>query len=584
MSDACLQAKIADFFSGIKLSDTIATVPAVVNIPHLSFSAPLSFSSIHINATASRYRTLRDFDLDVSRLFEKARRFFAPLTREYGHVMSLQRLYNALTAPYPLELPHRGALPPSANSFASISAGPGNARSLNATADEEAGPGVTTHRVSTKDREFTEEARQKGLSIKLGDYVHLMNPDDPTRPIIAQVFKTFVPTKGARTHHVTVCWYYRPEQTVHPSNKLFYETEVFKTGHMCDHPVEDILERITVQFFVKWVRGRPNPPEFYPGWPSYVCHSRYNDKERLMVRVKNWNSCIPDELRQTSYMSVVPYEKLLEPSQFPSPFHYGVRGPGHFGEPRTKAGAEEDDGEEEEEDVPKKKERAPERTTRSGRGEQPPAPAPVPQTAQMHPTMAVPRTATMSTPTPGPSRPYAPQTQLQPAAHRPLRAPSPLSSAAVHTPPAQVNTRSIAAQMGGQQMMDQTVYRDVLPPETCEISPVICSITSDNTARLFDRDIQQRVLWFSGPPLPPGAVSVPRGPNHSLEYLAYRAKKRKGDVAQRPASSKRYSVKRDGATDQDEVVKEPELDTPWWANGHTAQHIAGALQATIDAM
>lgn len=39
-----------------------------------------------------------------------------------------------------------------------------------------------------------------------------MNPDDPTRPIIGQIFKTFVPTKGKQTHHASICWYYRPEQ------------------------------------------------------------------------------------------------------------------------------------------------------------------------------------------------------------------------------------------------------------------------------------------------------------------------------------------------------------------------------------
>lgn len=46
----------------------------------------------------------------------------------------------------------------------------------------------------------------------LGDFVHLINPDDAAKPIIGQVFKSFVPTKGYKTHHLTVCWYFRPEQ------------------------------------------------------------------------------------------------------------------------------------------------------------------------------------------------------------------------------------------------------------------------------------------------------------------------------------------------------------------------------------
>lgn len=46
-----------------------------------------------------------------------------------------------------------------------------------------------------------------------GDYVHMINPNDATRPIVGQVWKTWVPTKGnTQQHHLTVCWYYRPEQ------------------------------------------------------------------------------------------------------------------------------------------------------------------------------------------------------------------------------------------------------------------------------------------------------------------------------------------------------------------------------------
>jgi chromatin structure-remodeling complex subunit RSC1/2 len=37
-----------------------------------------------------------------------------------------------------------------------------------------------------------EELWFKGMSLRLGDWVHLANPDDPGRPIIAQVFRCFV--------------------------------------------------------------------------------------------------------------------------------------------------------------------------------------------------------------------------------------------------------------------------------------------------------------------------------------------------------------------------------------------------------
>lgn len=48
---------------------------------------------------------------------------------------------------------------------------------------------MTTFRVSTKDRTFVDELQYKGWNVRLADWLHLANPDDPARPIVAQVFK-----------------------------------------------------------------------------------------------------------------------------------------------------------------------------------------------------------------------------------------------------------------------------------------------------------------------------------------------------------------------------------------------------------
>lgn len=113
----------------------------------------------------------------MTHLFEKARRFHLEGSTEYGHVLVLQRLYNALTAPYPLTLPPSGEPEPSPTLFASLPAGPGNARSLHETtqeikagaSEEDVGFGVTTFRVGTKDRVFTDEARHKGMAYRVGE-------------------------------------------------------------------------------------------------------------------------------------------------------------------------------------------------------------------------------------------------------------------------------------------------------------------------------------------------------------------------------------------------------------------------------
>ena len=95
-------------------------------------------------------------------------------------------MYQALTSTNPPSGPPYT----SQSNFASIRAGPGTARPLHATGgDNDGQPGVTTFRVSTKDRKFVDEVEYKGWSVRLADWLHLANPDDPSRPIIAQVFK-----------------------------------------------------------------------------------------------------------------------------------------------------------------------------------------------------------------------------------------------------------------------------------------------------------------------------------------------------------------------------------------------------------
>ena len=70
-------------------------------------------------------------------------------------------------------------------------AGPGTATPIN-SAEGDASTGVTMFRVSLKDRKIVDEVHFKGWIVRLADWLHLSNPDDPSRPIIGQVFKCFV--------------------------------------------------------------------------------------------------------------------------------------------------------------------------------------------------------------------------------------------------------------------------------------------------------------------------------------------------------------------------------------------------------
>ncbi|KAL7420864.1 hypothetical protein Q5752_004818 [Cryptotrichosporon argae] len=528
--------------ANVQLSLVFSLVPNASDLPLLSYNAPLSFQGIQQATHSGSYSNLRQLDLDMARLFEKSRRFLEARPVEYARVLTLQRLYNALTAPYPLTLPPTGVPAPSRNAFSSLPAGPGRARHVY---DEPMG--VTTGRVDLAERTITAEARLKGVSYKVGDWVHLVNPDDASKPIVGQIWKTFVPNKGYATHHVTVCWYFRPEQTIHPAEQRFFEREVFKSTRFCDHPVEDILELISCQFIAQYVRGRPKPPAYFRGWPTYVCASRYDDKDHIFSPVKDWLRLVPPEKRTSAYLDVVPYPAPIQIPLVVSPFTVGGRGTGGLGKPRRPRMPQDDVEEAEDPTAP------------VGR------PRPRPGAAVPMPTGPAPP-AYGQRPLPSPAVP--PNQSLQ---RPPARQPWP-------QPTGPFANRTITAIMGGPQVVEQHARREVLPAET---------------AALFEQDAYRNVLWFSGPPLAAGTVPVPRQPQHSLDYLAYLTKRKRGEtpdgrdgkrfaVGTEPEAKEANGVDVDVGVDVDELWGA--LKQEWWAEGKDDDEVLEALEVAVNDM
>ncbi|KAH8822762.1 hypothetical protein DL96DRAFT_1619137 [Flagelloscypha sp. PMI_526] len=304
---------------GNKLSIPLDAVPEEPVIPYLASNVPVSLKSIDTKTRAGEYTTTREFDLDFGRLFDKAKKFHGQYSDAYGGVMLLQRLYNALTSSEPPSGPPYS----STTNFASLAAGPGNVKPVFGQMEGDPMAGVTSHRVIVKDRTFVDELHYKGWTLRLADWVHLANPDDPSQPIVAQIFRLWVNEERSKKGQqgITVSWYYRPSQTFHPASRPFYQNEVFKTSHFAEHPLEDLLEKIAVQFTARHVRGRPRAPYWWPGFPLYVCDSRYNDREKVFVRIKNWASCIPEEVRKNpDWMPIYPFERAIYPVRLGSPF------------------------------------------------------------------------------------------------------------------------------------------------------------------------------------------------------------------------------------------------------------------------
>ncbi|KAI1340651.1 hypothetical protein F5Y15DRAFT_414965 [Xylariaceae sp. FL0016] len=132
---------------------------------------------------------------------------------------------------------------------------------------------------------------------KVGDWVHITNMNDPAKPIVAQLYRTWQDSQGQKW--VNACWYYRPEQTVHRFDKHFLENEVVKTGQYRDHRIDEVVDRCFVMFVTRYNRGRPR------GLPKdkevYVCESRYNEEQHKLNKIKTWASCLPDEVRDKDY-------------------------------------------------------------------------------------------------------------------------------------------------------------------------------------------------------------------------------------------------------------------------------------------
>ena len=131
-----------------------------------------------------------------------------------------------------------------------------------------------------------------------------------------------------------------------------------------------------------------------------------------------------------------------------SPFLRGIRGPGFFAEPR-------EGGEEEEEDETPARRRQPEVTKRQATATATPSRPYVPQAR--YPTPSYPQS--QSTPS---ASTYRPTPTQAPPPSRPGAAPQPTLLPSTHG-------RTIAALMGGPQVVDQVAVREYLPIEVGEL-------------------------------------------------------------------------------------------------------------------
>lgn len=273
-----------------------------------------------IQTPGGGYASSIDFEKAMMLLFKNGRRYFEPSSETYGNLLILQRMYQHLTQSVDSVTEGIDDEIISRN-YTSNKYGPGQ-EGENRDAGETPTVGFQTN---------VARHHYKGMKIAVGNWVHLMNPTDPSRPIIAQVFKTR--TEDLGDHHqdwITANWFLRPEQSKHPRSMTFWANEVIKTGQYVEHHVEDILEVICVIFYTKANRGVPAEGEggWHTGDPLYVCEMRYQPDRDAYFKIKNWASCMPEEVRHKQF-GLVEFDRPNPlPEKLVSPFLRGIDGPG----------------------------------------------------------------------------------------------------------------------------------------------------------------------------------------------------------------------------------------------------------------
>ncbi|KAG8757043.1 hypothetical protein FRC14_002431 [Serendipita sp. 396] len=300
LNGTALQEKMEAVVSVIKTYQTASEqrpILALEDIPTQADSTTtcnelLAWASVTTRVSQRQYTTARTFEKDLFRLFEKARRFYKPATANYGAVLTCQRLVNLLTSPS-----WRPSLRVSLTMSSTL--GPRNAqprkRLVNGAVVENPN-GIICYDVVSHGRTVIDYISFKGVMYRTGDFVHLTNPEDMSRPLIGQIWTCW--SLGSATSF-TVCWYLRPEQTVHAPDHPFYENEVVKTGIYVDYTPEDIIEKVCVQFSPHYFTGRPRPPYWYLSWPLYMCEQRYDDRTRTFHRISLPERCFPPSCRQS---------------------------------------------------------------------------------------------------------------------------------------------------------------------------------------------------------------------------------------------------------------------------------------------
>ncbi|KAG0254129.1 hypothetical protein BGZ95_006125, partial [Linnemannia exigua] len=263
---------------GRKLAELFLELPSAKEYPDYydEITKPIAIGDIEEKVDQGDYPTLESFEKDVNQMFDNAKQYNAEGSDVYLDAEELQQLF-----------------------WKSIG--------KNGRGRQSKGKRPRKH------ENELQEVFHNGDVFKVGDFVHIRNESDPSKPIIGLIFGLWVDAKGVK--RVDAGWFLRPEQIIVPYASRFYASEVVKMSERVDYLLDDVQGRCFVLQTKDYVRGRP--VSWKEGQTIYVCEQRYNESYKSVTKIKNWANCLPPGQKNDS-ISLTPFPYPLVLKKLPS--------------------------------------------------------------------------------------------------------------------------------------------------------------------------------------------------------------------------------------------------------------------------
>ncbi|KAF9084728.1 hypothetical protein BGX23_010265 [Mortierella sp. AD031] len=259
---------------GRQLAELFLELPSAKEYPDYydEIKQPIAIGDIEEKIDQGEYSTMESFEKDINLMFDNAKQYNAEGSDVYLDAEILQQLF-----------------------WKSIGK---NGRGRQ-----------TKGKRARKHENELAEVFHNGEVYKVGDFVHIRNDSDPSKPIIGLIYSLWQDAKGATRFDAG--WFLRPEQVIVPYASRFYPSEVVKMSERLDYSLGDIQGRCFVLQTKDYIRGRP--VSWKEGQEIYLCEQRYNDSYKSVSKIKNWSTCLPpgnknDEIPLTPF----PYPLVLK--------------------------------------------------------------------------------------------------------------------------------------------------------------------------------------------------------------------------------------------------------------------------------